>query len=52
MKMIEARKPESIIEVLALILITPAFLWIFTVSWMFGGCREVRKTYRWMFAER
>lgn len=52
MKLIEAKRPNSVIDVLAVVLIAPAILWILAVCWVFGGNREARKAYLWMFAER
>lgn len=52
MKLIEGRPPQSVVDVLAMILIAPGIAWIFAVCWVFGGRREVRKAYWWMFGER
>ena len=51
MRLIEAKRPESVIDVLAVVLIAPAIMWILSVCWVFGGNREARKAYMWMFEE-
>lgn len=46
------KRPESLVDELAAVLIAPAILWILVVCWVFGGNRGARKAYLWMFAER
>jgi Kef-type K+ transport system membrane component KefB len=36
MKLVEAKKPESVIDVLAVLLLGPAIAWIIAVCWVFG----------------
>lgn len=52
MKLLKAKSPESIVDVLAVLLIAPAILWIIAVSWVFGGKREARKAFLWMLGDR
>jgi hypothetical protein len=52
MQLIDEKRPESVVDVLAVILIAPAIVWMFAVCWVFGGNQGALILFRWLFAER